>query len=180
MRNRLKITQCVWDTLQFAWTCPFYSRWQWKSQVKSYEPESTFIDFLSIFDACGHVYVIRGLYVHVRDTPDAKRSLSVTSSRVVLSAILARIRIEAPVTCGNSEMCVRARSLVMELLTQTGFLTSDVTCDPWKWTNTMSETGIEPLRARTGEKLISVDRKTTATMVTTFPTLYFVTYGSLL
>ena len=56
-------------------------------------------------------------------------------------------------------MIVRAWSLVTRLLTRTGFLTPDVTFDPYKWTNTLSETGIEPSRVGIGQKLISVDRK---------------------
>ena len=113
--------------------------------------------------------VIWGLYVHLRDTPDATRPflVDITPSRVVFSAIFVPRGV-----CDNSEMCIRARSLVMRLLTQTGFLTSDLTCDPWKWTNTMSETEIEPSCAGIGQKLISVDQKSPTTMVTTFVTLW--------
>ena len=113
--------------------------------------------------------VIWGLYVRLGDTPGAKRSflVDITPSRVVFSAIFVPRGV-----CDNSEMCIRARSLVMRLLTQTGFLTSDLTCDPWKWTNTMSETGIEPSCVGIGQKLVSVDQKASATMVMEYPTLW--------
>ena len=118
--------------------------------------------------------VIWGLYVHLRDTPDATRPflVDITPSRVVFSANLVP---RDP--WDNSEMCVRARSLVTRLLTQTRFLTSDVTCDPCKWTNTVSETGIEPSCVGIGQKLISVDRKVSTTMVMAFPTLRLRIYG---
>ena len=62
--------------------------------------------------------VIWGLYVRLRDTPDATRPflVDITSSRVVFSANLV-----PRVPWDNSEMCVLARSLVMRLLSQTGF-----------------------------------------------------------
>ena len=59
----------------------------------------------------------------------------------------------------HSETSVRARSLVVKHLTQTGFLTPDTVCDPCKWTNTVSETEIEASCVRIVEKLISVDQK---------------------
>ena len=113
--------------------------------------------------------VIWGLYVHLRDTPDATRPflVDITPYRVVFSAILVP---RGP--CDNSELCVRARSLVTRLLTQTGFLVSDITCGPCKRANTMSETGIEPSCVEIGQKLIFVDWKTPTTTVTTFPTLW--------
>ena len=113
--------------------------------------------------------VIWGLYVHLRDTPDATRPflVDITSSRVVFSAISVP---RDP--CDNSEMCVRARSLVMRLLSQTWCLPSDVTCNPWKWVNTVPGTGIKPSCAGIGQKLISAGRKTSTTMVITFPTLW--------
>ena len=60
--------------------------------------------------------VIWGLYVHVRDTPDATRPflVDITPSRVVFSAILVPRDV-----CDNSNMCVRAGSLVRRLLSQT-------------------------------------------------------------
>ena len=113
--------------------------------------------------------VIWGLYVHLRDTPDATRPflVDITPSRVVFSAILVP---RDP--CDNSEMCIRTRSLVTRLLSQIRFLTPDATRDPCKWTNTVSETGIKPSCVGNGEKLISVDRKASTTMVIVFPTLW--------
>ena len=113
--------------------------------------------------------VIWGLYVHLRDTPDATRPflVDIASSRVVFSAILVP---RDP--CDNSEMCIHTRSLVTRLLSQIRFLTSDATRDPCKRTNTVSETGIKPSCAGIGEKLISVDRKASTTMVIVFPTLW--------
>ena len=64
-------------------------------------------------------------------------------------------------------MCSRAVSSD-ETLDSGGFL--DVG-DPLKWTNAMSEAGIETSCVRIGQKLISVDRKVTTTMVTTFSDL---------
>ena len=100
----------------------------------------------------GHI----GLYVHLRYTADATRPFlsRITPSRVVFRAI------SVPGDpWDDSEMIVRAWSLVTRLLTQTDFLTPYVTCDPWKWSNTVSETGIEPSCVEIGQKLISVDRK---------------------
>ena len=114
----------------------------------------------------GHI----GLCVHLRDTADATRPFLVviTPSRAVFRAILVP---RDP--WDNPEMIVCAWSLVTRLLTQTDFLTPDTTCDSWKWTNTVSETGIEPSCVGIGQKLIPVDRKVFTTMVTTFPTLWF-------
>ena len=113
--------------------------------------------------------VIWGLYVRLRDIPDATRPflVDITPSRVVFSAILVP---RGP--WDNSEMCVHSRSLVKRLLSQTGFLTSGATCNPCKWTNTVSETGIKPSCIGIGQKLISVDRKVSTTMVMVFPTLW--------
>ena len=58
-----------------------------------------------------------------------------------------------------------------ETLVSDGFLASDATCDPCKWTNMMSETGIEPSCVGIGQKLTSVDQKTSTTMVMAFPIL---------
>ena len=60
--------------------------------------------------------VIWGLYVHIRDTPDATRPflVDIAPSRVVFSAILVPRGV-----CDNSKMCVRARSLVRRLLSRT-------------------------------------------------------------
>ena len=111
----------------------------------------------------GHI----GLYDHLLDTADATRPFlsRITPSRTVFSAISVP---RDP--WDSSEMIVRAWSLVTRLLTQTDFFTPDVTCDPWKWTNTVSETGIEPSCVGIDQKLISVDRKLSTTMVMTFPT----------
>ena len=60
-----------------------------------------------------------------------------------------------------------------ETVVSDGFLTLDVTCDPWKWVNTVPGTGIKSSCVGIGQKLISVGRKTSTTMVTmvmTFPT----------
>ena len=70
-------------------------------------------------------------------------------------------------------MIVRAWSLVTRLLTQTDLFTPDATCDPYKCTNTVSETGIEPSCVGIGQELISVDRKVSTTMVMAFPTSRF-------
>jgi hypothetical protein len=108
-----------------------------------------------------------GLYEHLRDTADAMRPFlsRITPSRVVFRAILVP---RDP--WDNSEIIVRARSLVTRLLTQTYFLTPDATCDPWKWSNTLSGAEIEPSCVGIGQKLISVDRKVYTTMVMAFPT----------
>ena len=97
-----------------------------------------------------------GLYEHLRYTADAMRTFlsRITPSRAVFRAILVPRDL-----WDSSEMIVRAWSLVTRLLTPTDFLTPNATCDPWKWTNTVSETGIEPSRVGIGQKLISVDRK---------------------
>ena len=60
--------------------------------------------------------VILGLYVRVRDTSDATRPflVDITPSRVVFSAILVPRDV-----CDISKMCVRSRSLVRRLLSQT-------------------------------------------------------------
>ena len=60
--------------------------------------------------------VIEGLYVHIGDIPDVTRPflVDITPSRVVFSAILVPRGV-----CDNSKMCVRARSLVRRLLSQT-------------------------------------------------------------
>ena len=68
-------------------------------------------------------------------------------------------------------MCVSRVVSCQETLASDGFLTSDVTYDPCKWTNTVSETGIEPSCIGIGQKLISVDQKASTTMVMVFPTL---------
>jgi len=111
--------------------------------------------------------VIWGLYVHLRDTPDAMRPflVDITPYRVVFSATLVP---RGP--CDISEMYVRAWSLVMRLLTQTGLLASHVTCDSCKRDNTVSKTKIEPSCVGIGQKLTSVDWKTPTTMVVTFST----------
>ena len=69
--------------------------------------------------------VIWGLYVHIRDTPDATRPflVDITSSRVVFSAILVPRGV-----CDNSKMCVRARSLVRSSCLRRSF---DVGCHLW-------------------------------------------------
>ena len=106
------------------------------------------------------------LYVHLRYTADATRPFlsRITPSRVVFRAI------SVPGDpWDDSEMIVRAWSLVTRLLTQTDFLTPDATCDPWKWADTLSDTGIEPSYVGIDQKLISVDRKVFTTMVMTFP-----------
>ena len=158
----------MWDTFQLTWNCPCRQSMTPKTSVQILyfwkRPWVNIYWFLCQYLTSG---VIWGLYVCLRDTPDATRPflVDITPSRVVVSAIFVPRGV-----CDNSEMCIRARSLVMRLLTQTGFLTSDLTCDPWKWTNTMSETGIEPSCVGIGQKLISVDRKVSTTMVMTFPT----------
>ena len=151
------IVQHVWDTFQFTRDCS----WQ-----QSMTPKIS----TEILNFCRHSWVKIywflcqylapgghiGLYVHLRDTADATRPFlsRITPSRAVFRAILVP---RDP--WDNSEMIVRARSLVTRLLTQTGFLIPDVTYESWKWTNTVSETGIEPSCVGIGQKLISVDRK---------------------
>ena len=171
MCNQLKNTaHCVWDTFQFAWDCPCRQSMTPKTSVQILyfwkRPWVNIYWFLRQYLTSG---VIWGLYVCIRDTPDATRPflVDISPSRAVFRAILV-----PRVPCDNSDMCVRARSLVTRLLTQTGFLTSDVTCGPWKWTNAMSETEIEPSCVGIGQKLISVDQKATTTMVTAFVTLW--------
>jgi len=160
----------VWDTFQLMWNCPCRQSMTMKisSQILHFwkRPWVNIYWFFCRYLTPG---VIWGLYVHLRDTSDATRPfpVDITPSRVVFSAILVPRD-----SFDNSEMCVHARSLVRRLLTQTGFLTSDITYDPCKWTNTVSETGIEPSCVEIGPKLISVDWKVSTTMVMTFPTLW--------
>ena len=147
----------MWDTLQFTRDCS----WQ-----QSMTPKIS----TEILNFCRHCWVKIywflcqylapgdhiGLYVHLRDTADATRPFlsRITPSRAVFKTILVP---RDP--WDNSEMIVHAWSLVTRLLTQTGFLIPDVTYESWKWTNTVSETGIEPSCVGIGQKLISVDRK---------------------
>ena len=113
--------------------------------------------------------VIWGLYVCLQDTPDATRPflVDIAPSRAILSAILVP---RDP--WDNSEMCVSREVSCQEALVSGGFLASDVSHDPCKWTNTVSEMGIEPSCVGIGQKLISVDQKTTTAMVMVFPTLW--------
>ena len=114
------------------------SWWHWKSQcascISGNDPDVNIYWFLRQYLTPGAIW---GLYVRLGDTPEATRSflVDITPSRAVCSSILVP---RGP--WDNSEMCVRARSLVTRLLTQTGFLTSDVTrswpskmdkCDVW-------------------------------------------------
>ena len=111
----------------------------------------------------GHI----GLYVCLQDTADATRTFlsRITPSRAVFRAILVP---RDP--WDNSEMIVRAWSLVTRLLTQTDFLTPDATCEPCKWANTVSETGIKPSFVVIRQKMISVDQKVSTIMVMTLST----------
>ena len=160
----------MWDTFHFTGNCPCRQLMTPTTSVQIVcfwkRPWVNIYRFFCQYLTPG---VIWGLYVHLRDTPDATRPflVDITSSRVVFSAILVP---RDP--CDNSEMCVRARSLVMRLLSQTWCLPSDVTCNPWKWVNTVPGTGIKPSCAGIGQKLISAGRKTSTTMVITFPTLW--------
>ena len=146
------------------------SWWHRKSQCESCisgnDPDVNIYWFLRQYLTPGAIW---GLYVRLGDTPDATRSflVDITPSRVICRAILVH---RGP--WDNSEMCVRARSLVTRLLTQTGFLTSDVTCGPWKRTSAMSDTEIEPSCVGIGQKLIPVDQKVTTAVVTTSDTLW--------
>ena len=87
--------------------------------------KTTLSQYLLIFCQYLGPGVILGLYVHARNTSDATRPFIVdtTPSRAVFSAFLVPRDV-----CDNSKMCVRARSLVRRLLSQTSV--SDVTCDP--------------------------------------------------
>ena len=160
----------MWDTFHFTWNCPCRQSTTVKisSQTLHFwkRPWANIYWFFCQYLTPG---VIWGLYVRLRDTPDATRPflVDITPSRVVFSANLV-----PRVPWDNSEMCVLARSLVTRLLTQTGFLTSDATCNPCKWTNTVSETGIEPSYVGIGQKLVSVDQKTSTTVVMEYPTLW--------
>ena len=58
-----------------------------------------------------------------------------------------------------------------ETLDPGGVLTSDVTYDPCKWANAVSEMGTDPSCVGIGQNFISVDHETTTTMVMDFPTL---------
>ena len=49
------------------------------------------------------------------------------------------------------------------------FLISDITCDPWKWTNTVSETGFKTSCVGIGKTLLSVDLWTEKWKVSTCP-----------
>ena len=158
----------MWDTFHFTWNCPCRQSTTVKisSQILHFwkRPWANIYWFFCQYLTPG---VIWGLYVRLRDTPDATRPflVDITPSRVVFSAIWVP---RDP--CDNSEMCVHTRSLVTRVLSQTDFLTSDVTCDPWKWTNVMSETEIEPSCVGIGQKLISVDQKSPTVIMTTFVT----------
>ena len=160
----------MWDTFHFTGNCPCRQLMTPTTSVQIVcfwkRPWVNIYRFFCQYLTPG---VIWGLYVHLRDTPDATRPflVDITPSRVVFIVILA-----PGDPWDNSEMCVHSRSLFTRLLTQTGFLTSDVACGPWKWINVMSETEIEPSCVGIGQKLISVDQKSPTTMVTTFVTLW--------
>ena len=104
----------------FLFTGPVHvdSRWQRKSQVTCilHFWKRSWVNIYWFFCQYLTPGVIWGLYVHVRDTLDAMRQLlvDITSSRIVFSAILVPRDV-----CDNSKMCVRARSLVRRLLSQT-------------------------------------------------------------
>ena len=147
----------MWDTFHFTGNCPCRQLMTPTTSVQIlYFWKRPWVNIYRFFCQYLTPGVIWGLYVHLRDTPGATRSflVDITSSRVVFSAISVP---RDP--CDNSEMCVRARSLVMRLLSQTCFLTSDVTCDPWKWTNTVCETGIKSSCVGIGQKTVSVKQK---------------------
>ena len=121
MESTKSTTQCVWDTLQFTWNCPCRQSMTPKTSVQilyfwKRPRRQHLLISPSIFDSWGHMRAL----CPPRDTPEATRSflVDITPSRVVFSVILVP---RDP--CDNSEMCVRARSLVTRLLTQTGFLT---------------------------------------------------------
>ena len=146
----------MWDTFQFTWDCPWRQSVTPKISVWILcfckRPRVNIYWFLCQYLTSG---VIWGLYVRLRVSPDATRPflVDIAPSRVVFIVILA-----PGDPWDNSEMCVHSRSLFTRLLTQTGFLTSDVTCGPWKWTNVVSETEIEPSCVGIGQKLIFVDQ----------------------
>ena len=160
----------MWDTFQFTRGCPWWQSATLKISVWILyfwkRPRVNIYWFLCQYLTSGAIW---GLYVCLRDTLDATRPflVDITPSRAVFSANLVP---RDP--WDNSEMCVRARSLVMRLLTETDFLTPGLTCDPCKWTNMMSETGIDPSCVGIGPKLTSVDQKASTTMVMTFPILW--------
>ena len=109
----------MWDALQFTWNCPCRQSMTLKISVRILyfwnRPWVNIYWFLCQYLTSG---VIWGLYVRLRDIPGATRPflVDITSSRVVFSANLV-----PGVPCDNSKMCVRAWSLVMRLLSQTGF-----------------------------------------------------------
>ena len=88
---------------------------------------------------------------------DVTRAFDITPSRVVVALFY-------------SNSCDNVTTLIRRLLIQAGGLTSDITHYPYKSTDTVSETGIEPSCVRIGQNLFSVDQKTSTVMVITFPT----------
>ena len=170
MFNQLNIQHDVWGTFRFTWDCPCRKSMTPKISVQILyfwkRPRVRIYWFLRQYLTSG---VIWGLYVCLRDTPGATRLflVDIAPSRAVFSAILV-----PRVPWDNSEMCVSRVVSCQETLTSDGFLTSDVNHDPCKWTNTVSETGIEPSCIGIGQKLISVDQKASTTMVMVFPTLW--------
>ena len=96
------------------------NRWHRKSQQKSWisvdTPKSTFINFSVNIWFLGSYEISMVMVIYRANTPDATRPflVDITPSRVVFSAILVPRDV-----CDNSKMCVRARSLVRRLLSQT-------------------------------------------------------------
>ena len=72
----------------------------------------------------------------------------------------------------NSEMCVSRAVSSQKTLESDGFLTPTITDEPCQWTNTVCEAGIELSCVEIGQKLISVDRKVSTTIVMTIPILW--------
>ena len=115
MCNQLKIQQTMCGIHSSSHgTVHDGSWWHWKSQcascISGNDPDVNIYWFLRQYLTPGAIW---GLYVRLGDTPEATRSflVDITPSRVVFSANLVP---RDP--WDNSELCVRARSLVMRLL----------------------------------------------------------------
>ena len=133
--------------------------------ISGNDPESRFIDFSVNIWILGAYEEFMLIYWPSRT--QFTFLVNITSSKVYLISIVVPRD-----TCGNLETNVRAQSLVTRPFDSDRFFTPDATGDPRKWTNTVSEAGIEPSCAEIGQKLTSVDQKVSTTMVMTFPTLW--------
>ena len=170
MCNQLKIQQNVCGIHSSSYgTVHDDGRWHRKSQCESCvsgnDPESTFIDFsVNIWRLGSYEDSMRAY-----GTPLTQRAHFESILHPLGSFLLSC----SPWRPLRQLRNVRSLAVsIHETLDSDVFLTSDVTCAPWKWTNVMCETEIEPSCVGIGQKLISVDQKSPMVIVTTFVTFW--------